>query len=41
MQSRRVTKTLNVLRTGRADELTYGPQGAAGLGYGPRALGRV
>jgi len=41
MQSRRVTKTLNVLRTGRADELTYGPAGGAGHGYGARALGRV
>lgn len=40
MQSRRVTKTLNVLRTGRADELTYGPAGSAGAGYA-RALGRV
>ena len=41
MQSRRVTKTLNVLRTGRADELTYGPAGGASLGFGARALGRV
>lgn len=41
LQSRRVTKTLNILRTGRPDELTYGPAGAAGLGSGARALGRV
>jgi flagellar biosynthesis/type III secretory pathway chaperone len=40
MHSRRVTKTLNVLRTGRADELTYGPTGGAVAGYA-RALGRV
>jgi flagellar biosynthesis/type III secretory pathway chaperone len=40
MHSRRVTKALNVLRTGRPDELTYGPAGAAAAGYG-RALGRV
>jgi flagellar biosynthesis/type III secretory pathway chaperone len=42
MQSRRVTKTLNVLRTGRADELTYGPAGGApSLAVAARALGRV
>jgi len=41
MHSRRVTKTLNVLRTGRPDELTYGPGGGAGSGHGARALGRV
>jgi flagellar biosynthesis/type III secretory pathway chaperone len=40
MHSRRVTKTLNVLRTGRPDELTYGPTGSAVAGC-PRALGRV
>ncbi len=41
MHSRRVTKTLNVLRTGRPDELTYGPAGGAAAGYAARALGRV
>ena len=41
MHSRRVTKALNVLRTGRPDELTYGPGGAAGSGSAARALGRV
>jgi flagellar biosynthesis protein FlgN len=41
MHSRRVTKTLNVLRTGRPDELTYGPAGGAAAGYPARALGRV
>jgi len=41
MHSRRVTKTLNVLRTGRPDELTYGPGSAAGSGHAARALGRV
>jgi flagellar biosynthesis/type III secretory pathway chaperone len=40
MHSRRVTKTLNVLRTGRPDELTYGPAGGTASGYA-RALGRV
>jgi len=41
MHSRRVLKTLNVLRTGRPDELTYGPGGGAGAGHAARALGRV
>ena len=41
MHSRRVTKTLNVLRTGRPDELTYGPAGGAASGHAARALGRV
>jgi flagella synthesis protein FlgN len=41
MHSRRVTKTLNVLRTGRPDELIYGPAGGAAAGYSARALGRV
>jgi flagellar biosynthesis/type III secretory pathway chaperone len=41
MQSRRVTKALNVLRTGRPDELTYGRGPAAGYGATGRALGRV
>ena len=41
MHSRRVTKTLNVLRTGRPDDLTYGPTGGAAAGYAARALGRV
>ncbi len=41
MHSRRVTKTLNVLRTGRADDLTYGPTRGTASGYGARALGRV
>jgi flagellar biosynthesis/type III secretory pathway chaperone len=39
MHSRRVVKALNVLRTGRADDLTYAPAGAARSGA--RALGRV
>ncbi len=41
MQSRRVTKTLNVLRTGRADDLTYGPAGRSAPGTAARAIGRV
>ncbi|MBS0396848.1 MAG: flagellar protein FlgN [Proteobacteria bacterium] len=41
MHRRRVTKTLNVLRTGHADELTYGRAGTAAAAYGARALGRV
>ncbi len=41
MHTRRVTQTLNVLRTGRADELTYGPGRAGASGYASRALGRV
>ena len=41
MHSRRVTKTLNVLRTGRPDDLTYGPTGGGAAGYAARALGRV
>jgi flagellar biosynthesis/type III secretory pathway chaperone len=41
MHSRRVTKTLNLLRSGRTDELTYGPGGVASLGQAARALGRV
>jgi len=40
MQTRRVTKTLNVLRTGRPDDLTYGRSGASASGYA-RDLGRV
>jgi flagellar biosynthesis protein FlgN len=41
MHSRRVTQTLNILRTGRADELTYGPGRGGATGYASRALGRV
>jgi flagellar biosynthesis/type III secretory pathway chaperone len=41
MHSRRVTKALNVLRTGRPDDLTYGPTGGGAAGYSARALGRV
>lgn len=40
MHRRRVTKTLNLLRTGRPDELVYGKAGYA-AGHGARALGRV
>jgi flagellar biosynthesis/type III secretory pathway chaperone len=40
VHSRHVTKTLNVLRTGRPDELTYGPGGGSGSGHAARALGR-
>jgi flagellar biosynthesis protein FlgN len=41
MHTRRVTQTLNVLRTGRPDELTYGPGRGGASGYTSRALGRV
>jgi len=41
LQSRRVTQTLNVLRTGRPDELTYGRYPLPGLAAAARALGRV
>jgi flagellar biosynthesis/type III secretory pathway chaperone len=41
LQSRRVTQTLNVLRTGRPDELTYGRRPMPGLAAAARALGRV
>ncbi len=42
LQSRRVTQTLNVLRTGRPDELTYGRGQMPGLAAAAaRALGRV
>jgi flagellar biosynthesis/type III secretory pathway chaperone len=41
LQTQRVTKTLNVLRTGRPDELTYGRARAPGLAQSSRALGRV
>ncbi|SRR5579871_331643 len=41
LQSRRVTQTLNVLRTGRPDELTYGRHPLPGLAAAARALGRV
>jgi flagella synthesis protein FlgN len=41
LQTRRVAQTLNVLRTGRPDKLTYGKAPYAGLGAAARALGRV
>ena len=42
LQSRRATQTLNVLRTGRPDELTYGRGQMPGLAAAAaRALGRV
>ena len=42
LQSRRASQTLNVLRTGRPDELTYGRGHAPGLAaVAARALGRV
>lgn len=42
LQSRRVAQTLNVLRTGRPDELTYGRGHMPGLAAAAaRALGRV
>jgi flagellar biosynthesis protein FlgN len=40
LQTRRVTQTLNVLRTGRPDQLTYG-RGTHGLASAARALGRA
>ena len=42
LQSRRASQTLNVLRTGRPDELTYGRGHSPGLAaVAARALGRV
>lgn len=41
LRSRQVRRTLNVLRTGRPDELTYGRTGAAGPAAMSRALARV
>ena len=41
MHTRRVTQTLNILRTGRPDELTYGHGRGGASGYASRALGRV
>ena len=42
LQSKRATQTLNVLRTGRPDELTYGRGQMPGLAAAAaRALGRV
>ena len=41
LQTRRVTQTLNVLRTGRPDELTYSRHSLPGLAAAARALGRV
>lgn len=41
LHSRRVGQTLNVLRTGRPDALTYGPVQARGNVGSLRALGRV
>jgi len=41
LQTQRVTKTLNILRTGRPDQLTYGRSGGQAAGATHRALGRV
>jgi flagellar biosynthesis/type III secretory pathway chaperone len=41
LQTRRITQTLNVLRTGRPDELTYTRHPLPGLAAAARALGRV
>ena len=41
MHTRRVTQTLNILRTGRPDELTYGHGRGGTAGYASRALGQV
>jgi flagella synthesis protein FlgN len=41
LQTRRVAQSLNVLRTGRPDKLTYGKVPYDGLGAAARALGRV
>jgi len=41
LQTRRVAQTLNVLRTGRPDQLTYGRSSHQGLAAAARALGRA
>jgi len=41
LRSRQVRQALNVLRTGRPDELTYGRAGAAANRSATRALGRA